>query len=72
MGANEVVDQYDSMIHTLLSCHPAGLVEFEQCIGRQDYRSACVLVEKTMHESGLSFTPEQDRIAERFFWSYIY
>jgi hypothetical protein len=47
-------------------------VEFEQCIGRQDYRSACVLVEKTMHESGLSFTPEQDRIAERFFWSYIY
>jgi hypothetical protein len=70
--ANEDVEQYDSMVHTLLGSHPKVLAEFEQCIGRQDYRSAYVLVEKTMRESSLSFTHEQDRVAERFFWSYIY
>ncbi len=72
MEADEVVNQYDSMIHALLSCHPTALAGFEQCISHQNYRAAYVLVEKTMRESGLSFTHEQDRIAERFFSSYIY
>lgn len=69
---DEVVTQYDSMIHALLRSHPEAIAEFEQCISRRDYRGAYVLVEKTMRESGLSFTHEQDQIAERFFWSCIY
>jgi hypothetical protein len=72
VGANEVVNQYDSVIRVVLSSYPTALAEFEQCIGRQDYRSAYVLVHKTMRERSLSLTPEQDRIAERFFWDYIY
>jgi hypothetical protein len=72
MEKDEVVIQYDSMIHTLLVSLSASIAEFEQCISCRNFRGAYVLVEKTMQANGISFTPEQDRIAERFFSQYVY
>ena len=69
---NEAAAQYDSMIHGLLLSYPEIVAEFEQCIARRNYRGAYVLVEKTMRANGISFSREQDRIAERFFWFFVY
>lgn len=72
METNKIVNDYSSMIHELLSCHPIVLAEFDLCFARGEYRSAFVLVEKAMRESGLTFASKQDQIAQRFFWGYIY
>jgi hypothetical protein len=68
----EAVRQYDSMIHALLRSYPEAIAEFERCINGREYRGAYVIVEKTMRASGISFTREQDRIAERFFSFFVY
>jgi hypothetical protein len=66
--ADEAISQYESMIRGLLSSYPDVVAEFEQCIAGRNYRGAYVLVEKTMRADGISFSREQDRTSERFFF----